>query len=170
MSRAVDNYNNSDDSSCNSNDYSVKRPLPVTIPNYSEMKNKQGDKYVAFNVHIAAKHLCSRRYKEFDVFHSLLKREFPDFAFPSFPKKWPFRLTEQQLEVRRRSLETYLDKSKSTYEPLYLLVLKCNKDFFVSSLLGESYIRDGNRQRLSLHLRQHLDRRNVRGNLELPSK
>ena len=56
------------------------------------------------------KQLCSRRYKEFDVFQSLLKREFPDFNFPSFPSKWPFKLSEQQLDQRRRSLENYLDK------------------------------------------------------------
>ena len=112
LSRSGENaFNNSDDSSGNSNDYNEKRSLPITIPSYTEVKNKQGDKYIAFNVHMASRHLCSRRYKEFDMFHSLLKREFPDFTFPSFPSKWPFRLSEQQLESRRRSLEAYLEKS-----------------------------------------------------------
>ena len=74
--------------------------------------NSNRDKYVVFNVHLAGRLLCSRRYKEFDLFHSLLKREFPDFNFPNFPGKWPFKLSDQQLETRRRTLENYLEKSK----------------------------------------------------------
>lgn len=105
-----ENLNNSDDSSTNSNDYSERRSLPITIPDYTEMKNSQGDKYIVFNVHMAGRHLCSRRYKEFDVFHNLIKREFPDFNFPSLPSKWPFKLSDQQLDSRRRYLENYLDK------------------------------------------------------------
>lgn len=42
--------------------------------------------------------------------HKLLKEEFPDFSFPKLPKKWPFRLSEQQLDARRRILEQYLEK------------------------------------------------------------
>lgn len=56
-------------------------------------------------------YLCSRRYREFEMFSSLLKREHPDYNFPPFPSKWPF-MTDQQLEVRRRNLEYFLDKSK----------------------------------------------------------
>ena len=101
---------NSDDSSCNSYDYSERRPLPVTIPDFTELRNSEGDKYVVFNVWLGGRHLCSRRYREFDVFHALVKREFPDFTFPHMPSKWPFKLSYQQLDARRRSLETYLDK------------------------------------------------------------
>ncbi len=58
------------------------------------------------------RHLCSRRYREFDSLHQLLKQEFPDFPFNPLPKKWPFKLSDQQLDARRRGLEQYLDKSK----------------------------------------------------------
>jgi sorting nexin-27 len=108
---STENLNNSDDSSSNSNDYSDRRSLSITIPDLSEMKTSQGEKYVVFNIYMAGRHLCSRRYKEFDVFHNLIKREFPDFSFPSIPSKWPFKLSDQQLDTRRRGLEIYLDKS-----------------------------------------------------------
>ena len=107
-----ENQTNSDDSSCNSNDYSDRRAVPIKISDYAETKNAQRDKFIVFNITLNGKHLCGRRYKEFDIFHALLKREFNDFSFPNFPKKWPFKLTEQQLEARRRSLENYLEIGK----------------------------------------------------------
>lgn len=67
---------------------------------------------------MAGRHLCSRRYSEFDTLHSRLKREFPDFSFPKMPGKKLFTLTEQQLDSRRRGLEQYLEKG--TYD-IYLL-------------------------------------------------
>lgn len=102
----------SDDSSCNSNDYSDRRSLPISIPDYTTIESSSGEKYVVFNIHMAGRQLCSRRYKEFATLHTLLKREFPDFQFPQIPSKWPFKLSEQQLDARRRGLENYLDKSK----------------------------------------------------------
>ena len=62
---------------------------------------------------MAGRHLCSRRYSEFDTLHTRLKREFPDFGFPKMPGKKLFALTEPQLDTRRRGLEQYLEKSKS---------------------------------------------------------
>lgn len=32
------------------------------------------------------------------------------FTFPKLPGKWPFTLSEQQLDSRRRGLEQYLEK------------------------------------------------------------
>lgn len=61
---------------------------------------------------MAGRHLCSRRYREFDGLHSRLKREFPDFNFPKMPGKKLFTLSEQQLDARRRGLEQYLEKGK----------------------------------------------------------
>jgi sorting nexin-27 len=62
---------------------------------------------------MAGRHLCSRRYREFAVLHSQLKREFPDYTlFPKLPGKWPFTLSEQQLDSRRRGLEQYLEKGR----------------------------------------------------------
>ncbi len=104
------NNNHSDDSSSSSaNDYTDRLQLPINVPDFAEIRHPAtGEKYVAFTVNLGSKRLCSKRYKEFDALHSLLKREFPDFTLPSFPKKWPFRLTDQQLEARRKALETYL--------------------------------------------------------------
>lgn len=59
---------------------------------------------------MAGRHLGSRRYSEFAHLHSLLKREFADFDLPKLPRKWPFSLSEQQLDSRRRGLEMYLEK------------------------------------------------------------
>ncbi len=63
-----------------------------------------------YGIHMAGRHLCSRRYSEFAQLHEILKREFPDFNFPKLPGKWPFSMTEQKLDSRRRSLEQYLEK------------------------------------------------------------
>ncbi|KAF9415667.1 hypothetical protein HW555_006766 [Spodoptera exigua] len=73
-------------------DYTDKRSLPVSIPDYRiVMERNTGRSYVAFNVHMAGRHLCS-------------------FNFPKLPGKWPFTLSEQQLDGRRRGLEQYLEK------------------------------------------------------------
>ena len=126
----TENLNNSDDISCNSNDYSEKSALKITIPDCNELTARE--KYVVFNVYVSGRLTCSRRYKEFDMFHSLLKQEFPDFNFPSFPKKWPFRLSEQQLDNRRKSLENYLDKSKQIFFffsmklILFIIIIVCS--------------------------------------------
>jgi sorting nexin-27 len=111
ITRTNDNVNNSDDSSCNSNDYSEKKNVNITIPDWREIKNNNGEKYIVFNVHMCGRFLCSRRYKEFDAFNTILKNEFGDFNFPNLPSKWPFKLNEQQLETRKNALEHYLDKS-----------------------------------------------------------
>ena len=44
------------------------------------------------------------------MLNAQLKREFVDFNFPKIPGKWPFQLSEQQLDARRRGLEQYLEK------------------------------------------------------------
>ncbi|XP_034833288.1 sorting nexin-27 [Maniola hyperantus] len=92
-------------------DYTDKRSLPVSIPDYRVvMERNTGRSYVAFNVHMAGRHLCSRRYREFAALHQLLRKEFLGFNFPKLPGKWPFTLSEQQLDARRRGLEQYLEK------------------------------------------------------------
>ncbi|PAV58251.1 hypothetical protein WR25_11908 [Diploscapter pachys] len=90
-------------------DYSESRSLPVTIPSYHYV-NDGLERYVVFNIHMAGRHLGSRRYSEFRELHSLLNKEFIDFAFPKFPGKWPFNLSSQQLDARRRALEKYLEQ------------------------------------------------------------
>lgn len=59
---------------------------------------------------MAGRQLCSRRYREFSNLHAALKKEFSGFNFPKLPGKWPFQLSEQQLDARRRGLEQYLEK------------------------------------------------------------
>ncbi|KAG0715134.1 Sorting nexin-27 [Chionoecetes opilio] len=72
-------------------DYSEKRSLPISIPDYSYIE-AGGDKYVVFNIYMAGRHLCARRYREFSNLHNNLKREFMDFNFPKLPGKWPFSI------------------------------------------------------------------------------
>ncbi|XP_076330452.1 sorting nexin 27 isoform X3 [Tachypleus tridentatus] len=100
----------SDDSSSYSYiDYSEKRSLPISVPDYNWVE-KDSDRFVVYNIYMAGRHLCSRRYREFSNLNNNLKREFPDFNFPKLPGKWPFTLSEQQLDARRRGLEQYLEK------------------------------------------------------------
>ncbi|ESO00935.1 hypothetical protein HELRODRAFT_192487 [Helobdella robusta] len=107
---AEDSLDGSDDSSCPSTiDYSEKRSLPITIPDYQTVESG-GQKYTMFNIHMAGRHLCSRRYSEFYKLHTLLKQEFHDFNFPKLPGKKFFQLSEHQLDTRRRGLEQYLEK------------------------------------------------------------
>lgn len=77
---------------------------------YSQTNLNNGERYVVFSIYMAGRHLCSRRYREFALLHNNLKREFPDFNFPKLPGKWPLRLSDQQLDTRRRGLEQYLEK------------------------------------------------------------
>ncbi|XP_044762550.1 sorting nexin-27 [Coccinella septempunctata] len=90
-------------------DYSEKRSLPISIPDYHYLE-RGGERYVAFNIYMAGRHLCSRRYREFSKLHVDLKKEFLGFTFPKLPGKWPFTLSEQQLDARRRNLEQYLER------------------------------------------------------------
>ncbi|XP_037082859.1 sorting nexin-27-like [Pollicipes pollicipes] len=90
-------------------DYSEKRSLPISIPEYSTVE-RMNEKFVVYNIYMAGRHLCSRRYREFANLHKELKREFVDFNFPSLPGKWPLKMSEQQLDQRRRGLEAYLEK------------------------------------------------------------
>nr|XP_012141236.1 PREDICTED: uncharacterized protein LOC100882776 isoform X2 [Megachile rotundata] len=90
-------------------DYSEKRSLPISVPDY-HVRERKHERYVVFNVHMAGRHLCSRRYREFAALHMALKKEFIGFNFPKLPGKWPFQLSEQQLDARRRGLEQYLEK------------------------------------------------------------
>merc|ERR1712240_906927 len=84
-------------------------PGPVQYVDYSDMQ-EQGEKFVVFNIYMAGRHLCSRRYREFVNLHNNLKQEFIGFNFPRLPGKWPFNLSEQQLDSRRRGLELYLER------------------------------------------------------------
>uniref|UniRef100_A0A8C7LMI4 Sorting nexin 27b n=1 Tax=Oncorhynchus mykiss TaxID=8022 RepID=A0A8C7LMI4_ONCMY len=63
-----------------------------------------------YNVYMAGRQLCSKRYREFAILNQNLKREFANYTFPKIPGKWPFSLSEQQLDARRRGLEEYLEK------------------------------------------------------------
>lgn len=56
-------------------DYSEKRSLPISIPDYNYIEGG-GERYVAFNIYMAGRHLCSRRYREFSKLHNDLKKEF----------------------------------------------------------------------------------------------
>ncbi|XP_077988848.1 sorting nexin-27-like [Glandiceps talaboti] len=103
----------SDDSSGYSYiDYSEKRALPISVPDYRSVE-RHGEKFIVYNIYMAGRMLCAHRYKEFASLHQQLKKEFPDFQFPKFPGKWPFSLSEQQLDARRRGLEQYLEKVTS---------------------------------------------------------
>ena len=70
-------------------DYSEKRSLPISVPDYRYI-DQDGERFVVYNIYMAGRHLCSRRYSEFVSLHDNLKREFLGFNFPRLPGKWPF--------------------------------------------------------------------------------
>uniref|UniRef100_A0A3P9CES1 Sorting nexin 27 n=2 Tax=Haplochromini TaxID=319058 RepID=A0A3P9CES1_9CICH len=90
-------------------DYSDKQAVPISVPSYKHIELNH-EKFVVYNVYMAGRQLCSKRYREFVILHQNLKREFANFTFPKLPGKWPFSLSEQQLDARRRGLEEYLEK------------------------------------------------------------
>ncbi|XP_048583732.1 sorting nexin-27 [Nematostella vectensis] len=90
-------------------DYSDRRVMPLTIPESRELQ-AAGETFMVYNIYYSGKQICSKRYKEFSNLHSQLKKEFRDFQFPKFPGKWPFTLSEHQLEARRKGLESYLQQ------------------------------------------------------------
>nr|XP_021543648.1 sorting nexin-27 [Neomonachus schauinslandi] len=106
----ADNLDPSDDSLGQSfYDYTEKQAVPISVPTYKHVE-QNGEKFVVYNVYMAGRQLCSKRYREFAILHQNLKREFANFTFPRLPGKWPFSLSEQQLDARRRGLEEYLEK------------------------------------------------------------
>uniref|UniRef100_A0ABI7Z9V8 Sorting nexin 27 n=2 Tax=Felinae TaxID=338152 RepID=A0ABI7Z9V8_FELCA len=106
----ADNLDPSEDSLGQSfYDYTEKQAVPISVPTYKHVE-QNGEKFVVYNVYMAGRQLCSKRYREFAILHQNLKREFANFTFPRLPGKWPFSLSEQQLDARRRGLEEYLEK------------------------------------------------------------
>ncbi|XP_039608125.1 sorting nexin-27-like isoform X1 [Polypterus senegalus] len=106
----ADSLDPGDDSSGQSfYDYTEKQAVPISIPTYKHVE-QNGEKFVVYNIYMAGRQLCSKRYREFSILHQNLKREFTNFTFPRLPGKWPFSLSEQQLDARRRGLEEYLEK------------------------------------------------------------
>ena len=93
-------------------DYSEKRSLPITIPDYRHL-SQQGESFVSFSIYMAGRHLCSRRYREFVDLHNALKEEFLGFNFPKLPGKWPFVLNEQQLGKKGLSCGYCISVEKS---------------------------------------------------------
>uniref|UniRef100_A0A8C3G4Z8 Sorting nexin 27a n=1 Tax=Cyclopterus lumpus TaxID=8103 RepID=A0A8C3G4Z8_CYCLU len=90
-------------------DYSDKQAVPISIPTYKHVE-QHSERFVVYNVYMSGRQLCSKRYREFAILHQNLKREFSNFNFPKLPGKWPFSLSEQQLDARRRGMEEYLER------------------------------------------------------------
>ncbi|TSO05439.1 Sorting nexin-27 [Bagarius yarrelli] len=106
----VDGLDSGEDGSASPNyDYGDKQALPISIPTYKHVE-QHGERFVVYNIYISGRQLCSKRYREFSILHQNLKREFALFSFPKLPGKWPFSLSDQQLDARRRGLEEYLEK------------------------------------------------------------
>uniref|UniRef100_A0A8C1YKN7 Sorting nexin-27 n=1 Tax=Cyprinus carpio TaxID=7962 RepID=A0A8C1YKN7_CYPCA len=90
-------------------DYSDKQAVPISIPTYKHVE-QHSEKFVVYNVYMSGRQLCSKRYREFAILNQNLKREFSNYNFPKLPGKWPFSLSEPQLDARRRGLEEYLER------------------------------------------------------------
>ncbi|KTG39317.1 hypothetical protein cypCar_00018002 [Cyprinus carpio] len=93
-------------------DYSDKQAVPISVPTYKHVE-QHSEKFVVYNVYMSGRQLCSKRYREFAILHQNLKREFSNYNFPKLPGKWPFSLSEPQLDARRRGLEEYLERGET---------------------------------------------------------
>lgn len=91
---------------CSEDEFELHK-VDVTIPSMSQ-KDENGKIVVYYNVYIDGKFLCSHRYKNFHDLQVDLKNKFFQFDFPKFPGKWPFQLSQTQLEKRHKELEQWL--------------------------------------------------------------
>ncbi|KAF6027093.1 SNX27 [Bugula neritina] len=112
VSNASDDYQDID------YDYTERKTLPISIPDYRTIETPEEtyivsfnlSQHLVFNIYLSGKLICSKRYSQFVDLHNALKRHFIDYPFPKLPGKWPFSLSEQKLDNRRRGLETYIEK------------------------------------------------------------
>ena len=91
---------------CSEDEFEINQ-VDITIPSMSQ-KEEGGKNVVYYNVYINGKFLCSHRYKAFHDLQVDLKNKFFQFEFPKFPGKWPFQLSQSQLEKRHKELEQWL--------------------------------------------------------------
>ena len=69
---------------------------------------------IAVKMHRSPSYFCfPSNVENFFFFRFQLKKEFRDYQFPKFPGKWPFHLSDQQLEARRKGLEAYLEQGQT---------------------------------------------------------
>ena len=93
---------------CSEDEYEATK-VDITIPNISQKEeNASGKTVVYYNVYLDGKFLCSHRYKAFYDLQVDLKNKFYQYEFPKFPGKWPFQLSQSQLEKRHKELEQWL--------------------------------------------------------------
>ena len=83
--------------------------IDITIPSISQ-KDGKGKSVAYYNIYFKGKFLCSHRYKAFYDLQVDLKNKFFQFEFPRFPGKWPFALSQSQLEKRHKELEQWLSQ------------------------------------------------------------
>uniref|UniRef100_A0A8C4RKN2 Sorting nexin 27b n=1 Tax=Erpetoichthys calabaricus TaxID=27687 RepID=A0A8C4RKN2_ERPCA len=132
----ADSLDPGDDSSGQSfYDYTEKQAVPISIPTYKHVE-QNGEKFVVYNIYMAGRQLCSKRYREFSILHQNLKREFTNFTFPRLPGKWPFSLSEQQLDARRRGLEEYLEKGRIISDVELRIALPDKNNHYIASKVG----------------------------------
>ena len=91
---------------CSEDEFDLHK-VDVTIPSMSQ-KEENGKIVVYYNVYIDGKFLCSHRYKAFHDLQVDLRNKFYQFEFPKFPGKWPFQLSQSQLEKRHKELEQWV--------------------------------------------------------------
>ncbi|XP_076803328.1 sorting nexin-27-like [Clavelina lepadiformis] len=91
-------------------DYTDQRTIDLSIPQLEHVEDG-GNKYVAYHIHFKSNLVVKRRYSEFLHLYEELMKIFTDFEYPKFPGKWPFQMSEVQLEKRRYLLETFIQKT-----------------------------------------------------------
>ncbi|CAL4091031.1 unnamed protein product, partial [Meganyctiphanes norvegica] len=78
------------------------------IPLKVMCRTKNGNIFLAYNIHINGVFHCTVRYRQLHSLHEQLRRELGSSTLPSFPPKKLLPLSPQQTEERRASLEKYI--------------------------------------------------------------
>lgn len=106
-------------------DYSDVITIRLDIPEYRQIE-ENGMKYVVYVITVAGKEVAKRRYSEFLALYNELEKIFTDFEFPKFPGKWPFQMSDQQLEKRKNALNNFI---RSTFTIRVIMECDIVQDF-----------------------------------------
>ncbi|XP_039257055.2 sorting nexin-27-like [Styela clava] len=116
-------------------DYTDVITIRLDLPSFEHVE-ENGMKYVIYVITLSEKVVARRRYSEFLSLYTELEKIFTDFQFPKFPGKWPFQMSDQQLEKRRISLQNFI---KNTFNIRVIMECDLVQDFLNLNSINLDY-------------------------------
>lgn len=83
----------------------------IVIPSHHQTENRNGQTYTVYSIEVyfnGKSHRVHRRYRDFHSLHKELKKMVIGQRLPNFPPKRMRNLNLKFIELRRQSLEIYL--------------------------------------------------------------